>query len=52
MPLVAEEDRLVLGERGLDCRDRGVGQVAGEPDIADLCADAAGERMNLEVIGL
>jgi hypothetical protein len=43
---------LVLRECGLDCGDGGIGQVAGEPNIPDLCADAAGERMNVEFVGL
>lgn len=41
--LAAEEDDLVGEEGGADAGDVGLGQVAAEPDAADLGADAAAD---------
>ena len=42
MVLVAEKDHLIFRQRRLDCSNGCLGQIAGEPDIADLGADTAG----------
>jgi hypothetical protein len=49
MILVAEKDHFVFRQRRLDCGNGGLGQVAGEPDVADLGADTAGQRANIEI---
>ena len=42
MILVADKDHSVFRERRLDCGNGWLGQIAGEPDVADLGANTAG----------
>jgi hypothetical protein len=49
MVLVAAKDHLVFRERRFDCDNDGLGQIAGEPDVADLGTDSAGQRANIEI---
>lgn len=49
MRLVAEEHHLVPQQDLVDRRDRLLRQVAGEPNVPDLCADASGKRDNIGI---